>query len=100
MNEASTGHAYDVVVIGAGPTGENVAGRAARAGLRAVVVEAELVGGECSYWAFMPSKALLGPPAAVSEALSADGALEAVTGPLAVAVAPWRRDRFVYAWDV
>ena len=80
MNEASTDRSYDVVVIGAGPTGENVAGRAARAGLRAVVVEAELIGGECSYWACMPSKALLRPPAAVAEARSVRGAREAVTG--------------------
>ena len=52
---------YDVIVIGAGPTGENVADRAVRGGLTAVVVESELVGGECSYWACMPSKALLRP---------------------------------------
>src|ERR1700756_1007775 len=52
---------YDVIVIGAGPTGENVADRAVRGGLSAVVVESELVGGECSYWACMPSKALLRP---------------------------------------
>ena len=50
---------YDVVVVGAGSTGENVAGGAVAGGLSAVVVEAELVGGDCSYWACMPSKALL-----------------------------------------
>ena len=55
------GDTYDVIVIGAGPTGENVADRAVRGGLTAVVVESELVGGECSYWACMPSKALLRP---------------------------------------
>ncbi|HTV10592.1 MAG TPA: FAD-dependent oxidoreductase [Acidimicrobiales bacterium] len=54
---------FDVVVIGAGPTEENVAGRVVEGGLSAVVVESELVGGECSYWACMPSKALLRPPA-------------------------------------
>ena len=59
---------YDVIVIGAGPTGENVAQRAVRGGLTAAVVEVELAGGECSYWACMPSKALLRPAAAVSEA--------------------------------
>src|ERR1700709_774351 len=50
---------YDVVVLGAGSTGENVADIVVRGGLTAVVVEPELVGGECSYWACMPSKALL-----------------------------------------
>ncbi|RBL85948.1 pyridine nucleotide-disulfide oxidoreductase, partial [Streptomyces cavourensis] len=52
---------YDVVVIGAGPVGENVADRARAAGLGTAVVESELIGGECSYWACMPSKALLRP---------------------------------------
>ncbi|MFG6198249.1 dihydrolipoyl dehydrogenase family protein [Nonomuraea sp. JJY05] len=52
---------FDVIVIGAGPAGENVAGRTAAAGLDTVIVEAELVGGECSYWACEPSKALLRP---------------------------------------
>ena len=56
--------AYDVVVIGAGPTGENVADRAVRGGLTAAIVEGELVGGECSYWACTPSKALLRPATA------------------------------------
>jgi dihydrolipoamide dehydrogenase len=53
---------YDVVVIGAGPAGENVADYAIRGSARtALLVERELVGGECSYWACMPSKALLRP---------------------------------------
>ena len=64
---------YDVIVIGAGPTGENVADRAVRGGLTAAIVEAELVGGECSYWACMPSKALLRPAAAVAEARACAG---------------------------
>jgi len=50
---------YDVIVVGGGPVGENVADRAVQGGLSAVIVEAELVGGECSYWACMPTKALL-----------------------------------------
>src|ERR1700750_2972979 len=65
---------YDVVVIGAGPTGENVADRARRGGLSVAVVESELAGGECSYWACIPSKALLRPAAAVSEASHVRGA--------------------------
>ena len=50
---------YDLIVIGAGPVGENVADRAVQGGLSAAIVESELVGGECSYWACMPSKTLL-----------------------------------------
>ncbi|WP_203899983.1 dihydrolipoyl dehydrogenase family protein [Virgisporangium aliadipatigenens] len=52
---------FDVVVIGAGPAGENVVDRAVRGGLSAAIVESELAGGECSYWACIPSKALLRP---------------------------------------
>lgn len=54
-------HSYDVIVIGAGPAGENAADYAQQRGLSVAVVESELVGGECSYWACMPSKALLRP---------------------------------------
>ena len=59
---------YDVVVIGAGPVGENAAGYAVQGGLSAAIVEAELVGGECSYWACIPSKALLRTPQAIVDA--------------------------------
>jgi pyruvate/2-oxoglutarate dehydrogenase complex dihydrolipoamide dehydrogenase (E3) component len=55
------GSSYDVIVVGAGPVGENVVDRVANAGLSCAVVEAELAGGECSYWACIPSKALLKP---------------------------------------
>ncbi len=93
-----TARAYDVIVIGAGPTGENAAGRAVRGGLSAVIVESELVGGECSYWACMPSKALLRGPQAVSAARTVDGARQAATGTLDVAATLARRDRFASHW--
>ncbi len=70
----------DVIVIGAGTVGENVADRTRQGGLSTVIVEAELVGGECSYWACMPSKALLRAGAAVRAARAVGGAAEAVTG--------------------
>ena len=71
---------YDVVVLGAGSTGENVADIVVKGGLSAVLVESELVGGECSYWACMPSKALLRGTEALAEARAVDGAKQAVTG--------------------
>ncbi|MFC3689888.1 dihydrolipoyl dehydrogenase family protein [Aquipuribacter hungaricus] len=89
----------DVVVVGAGPTGENVAGRAVAGGLTALVVEAELVGGECSYWACMPSKALLRPVHALRAARRVAGTREAVTGELDVAAVLARRDSFVSQMD-
>jgi pyruvate/2-oxoglutarate dehydrogenase complex dihydrolipoamide dehydrogenase (E3) component len=85
---------YDVIVIGAGPVGENVADRAVQGGLSVVVVENELVGGECSYWACMPSKALLGPPLALAAARAIDGAKQAVTGSLDVEAVLARRTWF------
>jgi pyruvate/2-oxoglutarate dehydrogenase complex dihydrolipoamide dehydrogenase (E3) component len=86
---------YDVIVIGAGPTGENVADRVVRAGLSAVLVEGELVGGECSYFACIPSKALLRPAAALAEARAVAGAREAVGGAPDVPAVLARRDAFV-----
>jgi dihydrolipoamide dehydrogenase len=90
---------YDLIVIGAGTTGENVAARAAAGGLSAVAVEAELVGGDCSYWACVPSKALLRPPEALAAARSVDGARQAVTGRLDVDAVLGRRDAFTGHWD-
>ncbi|WP_433729164.1 dihydrolipoyl dehydrogenase family protein [Actinoplanes sp. CA-051413] len=89
---------YDVIVIGAGPVGENVADRVVRGGLTAAVVERELVGGECSYWACMPTKALLRSAAALRAARQVPGAREAVTGGLDVAAVLRRRDSFASNW--
>jgi pyruvate/2-oxoglutarate dehydrogenase complex dihydrolipoamide dehydrogenase (E3) component len=86
---------YDVIVIGAGPTGENVADRAVRGGLTAVIVESELVGGECSYWACMPSKAMLRPVGAVAEAAAVRGVSGARLEPAEVLA---RRDSFTHDW--
>lgn len=90
---------YDVIVIGAGPVGENVADRVVQGGLTAAIVERELVGGECSYWACMPTKALLRSGAALRAALQVPGAREAVTGELDVAAVLRRRDAFASDWQ-
>lgn len=90
---------YDLVVIGAGPVGENVADRAKQGGLSVAIVESELVGGECSYWACMPSKTLLRSAAALRAARDVDGARQAVTGTVDVAAALRRRDAIVHEWD-
>ena len=90
---------YDVIVLGAGSTGENVADIAVRGGLTVVLVETELVGGECSYWACMPSKALLRGTEVLTEARAVDGAEQAVTGEQDVAATLARRDGFTSHWD-
>ncbi|MFF1357497.1 dihydrolipoyl dehydrogenase family protein [Streptomyces sp. NPDC058297] len=89
---------YDVVVLGAGPVGENVADRARAAGLSAAVVESELVGGECSYWACMPSKALLRPVIAQADARRLPGLQQSVQGPLDAPAVLARRDEYTSHW--
>ncbi|MER7779437.1 NAD(P)/FAD-dependent oxidoreductase [Streptomyces sp. NPDC096191] len=90
--------AYDVVVIGAGPVGENVADRTRAAGLSTAIVESELVGGECSYWACMPSKALLRPVLARADARRLPGLADSAQGPLDTAAVLARRDGFTSHW--
>ena len=90
---------HDVVVIGAGPAGEVVAGRLAAGGLSTVVVEDELVGGECTYWACMPSKALLRSVHALRAARRLPGAREAASGELDVPAVLARRDAYTSHHD-
>ncbi|SCF64929.1 NAD(P)/FAD-dependent oxidoreductase [Streptomyces sp. Ncost-T10-10d] len=89
---------YDVIVIGAGPVGENVADRTTAAGLSTVIVESELVGGECSYWACEPSKALLRPVLLRADAVHVPGLHPAVREPLDIEAVLAHRDRMSADW--
>lgn len=91
---------FDVIVVGAGPAGEIAAGRLAGRGERSVaIVERDLVGGECSFYACMPSKALLRPQEVLAEAHRVPGAAEAVANPLDVQAVLTRRDEVIADLD-
>lgn len=92
-------HEFDVVVLGAGPAGEAFSGLAAQAGLKTALVEQHLVAGECSYYACMPSKALLRPGEVLDEARRMEGARQSFTGGLDAAAVLARRDEVIHNLD-
>lgn len=90
---------FDVIVIGAGPAGEVAGGLLADRGRRVAVIESQLVGGECAYFACMPSKALLRPAQALAEVRRVPGAAEAIAGGVDTEATLLRRDEVVRGLD-
>jgi pyruvate/2-oxoglutarate dehydrogenase complex dihydrolipoamide dehydrogenase (E3) component len=98
MSAPAADKAYDVIVIGAGPIGQTVSERARAAGLSVAAIEHELIGGVCSYWACVPSKAMLRPVVALADARRVNGARQAAGGPLDARGVFARRDYWTSDW--
>jgi len=94
-------YTYDVICVGSGWAGRVIAARVCKAGLTALIIEDELVGGDCPFWACVPSKALLRPAQALEAAKAVGGARELIEPSKGVDVeAVWkRRDFFTAGWD-